>query len=390
MIIKKYLSFINEKLGVPDKIIDSATGLYNEILLHFRDKSKEGLKPKESEYLVNLPILIEISDLKFQSVEFTVRLLTHESDENVEIISWGVAGMPDSTGDYKLIYDKSKVNDIKLFINLAITGDTEPSDIYDYIEKESTKTIGILSHELKHVYDKYMLGKILLEDLVDYGTWSQTRTGFRPIDEFIYFMYFMSSAESLVRPSEIAGQLVSLDITKDKFREFLLDSSTYKTLIEIKKFSYDGLKQDLLSDIKHVKGLFSDIENEEDSEVIDAALEISYLTIVKSQGGEMSKILRLNSPIKSEMSQDHEFFKKYLNKIAYNSKEEFFLYCEKKLNFESDKVIKKISKLYDLCRDKSVDPLMDKITKRVDGKCIVNPLLYDKLVLGSGPKYKYK
>ena len=398
MIIKKYNDFIFERLGVPDNIVDSATKLYELIVDHFSDKSLDTSNLSEGEYLVNLPIQIEISDLKFKSVEFKVNLLTYDSDEKVDIISWGVSNMPHSVDNYKLLYDKALINDIKLFINFAITDDAKFIDIYNYMGKERSKTIGILSHELKHVYDKYMLGKILLEDVVDYQTWSGTRTGFKPIDEFIYYMYFISKSESLVRPAELAGELISSDITKSEFKEFLNGSSTYKNLNDIKKFSYEGLKDKLLEDIDNVRKLFTDLTDETDEEVIDVALEITYESIAKSSGKEMSDILRLddNRAINDMeikifgMCKDIEFFKKYINKIVFNNKEEFFLYCEKKLNFESDKVIRKVIKLYDMCKDEGVNPLMDKINKRVDGKCIVNPKLYDELVVKSNRKYTVK
>ena len=398
MIIKKYLSFITERLGVPDKIIDSATNLYDSILSHFNSKSKDTIS--EGEYSVNLPIQIEIADLKFNSVEFGVNLISYQSDNKVDVISWGVASMPDSVDNYKLYYDKDLIDDINLFINLAITDETEFSDIYDYIKTERSKIIGILSHELKHVYDKYMLGKVFLENVVDYQTWSSTRTGFRPIDEFIYYMYFMSKTESLVRTSELAGELTTLDITKSEFKEFLEGTSTYKNLIDIKKFSYQGLKDKLLADVEHIRKLFVDLTDESDEEVIDEALEITYESIVKSAGNKMSDVLMLDDPNRQAirdmemmifgMCKDIEFFKKYINKRIFENKEEFFLYWEKILTFEADKVIRKIIKLYDMCKDESVNPLMAKINQRVDGKCIVNPKLYNELIVKTNPSYKAK
>ena len=398
MIIKKYLSFITERLGVPDKIIDSATNLYDSILSHFNSKSKDTIS--EGEYSVNLPIQIEIADLKFNSVEFGVNLISYQSDNKVDVISWGVASMPDSVDNYKLYYDKDLIDDINLFINLAITDETEFSDIYDYIKTERSKIIGILSHELKHVYDKYMLGKVFLENVVDYQTWSSTRTGFRPIDEFIYYMYFMSKTESLVRTSELAGELTTLDITKSEFKEFLEGTSTYKNLIDIKKFSYQGLKDKLLADVEHIRKLFVDLTDESDEEVIDEALEITYESIVKSAGNKMSDVLMLDDPDRQAirdmemmifgMCKDIEFFKKYINKRIFENKEEFFLYWEKILTFEADKVIRKIIKLYDMCKDESVNPLMAKINQRVDGKCIVNPKLYNELIVKTNPSYKAK
>ena len=79
MIIKKYWGFINERLGVPAGIIDSATSLYEGILLHFKDKSTDPNPLGVGEYLVKLEIPIQIADLRFGSVEFGVNLLLHQS-----------------------------------------------------------------------------------------------------------------------------------------------------------------------------------------------------------------------------------------------------------------------------------------------------------------------
>ncbi len=409
MIIKKYIDFINEKMGVPDNIINSATNLYNLILSDFEKRSADNTTISEmmnsgfsGEYQIDLSIAIEVSDLKFNSVELQVGLLpaTSLEKDKVDVISWGVANMPDRQEKYKLYYDKSLIDKIDMRVNFAIGSEAKFIDICDYLIKDRSHTIGILSHELKHVYDKYMFGKSFLEDIVDYQTWANTRTGFRALDDFIYYLYVISKTESLVRPTEIAGQLVTSDITKSDFKEFLQQNSTYKNLITIKNFTYEGLKKDLLKDIDKVRNLFSDLTNETDEEVIESALEITYKMMVGESAENMADILRLGDPQLQKMRdlemrifgmcKDTEFFKKYVSKRIFNNTDEFFLYWEKKLNFEANKVIKKIIKLYDMCKDEDVNPLMDKITNRVDGQCIVNPKLYNELIVKTNTKYTAK
>jgi hypothetical protein len=409
MIIKKYVDFINEKMGVPDNIITSATNLYNLILSDFEKRSEDDTTISDmisngfdDEYQINLPITIEVSDLKFNSVELQVGLLPAISLEKdkVDVISWGVSNMPDRQEKYKLYYDKTLIDKIDMRVNFAISNDAKFSDICDYLIKDRSHTIGVLSHELKHVYDKYMFGKSFLEDIVDYQTWSNTRTGFEAIDEFIYYLYVISKTESLVRPTEIAGELVTSDITKSDFKEFLQQNSTYKNLITIKNFTYDGLKKELLKDIEKVRSLFSDLTDETDEEVVQSALDVTYRMMVGESAEIMSGILRLGDPKLQKMRdlemkilgmcKDTEFFKKYVGKRIFNNTDEFFLYWEKKLNFESNKVIKKIIKLYDMCKDEELNPLMAKISNRVDGQCIVNPKLYNELIVKPNMKYTSK
>jgi len=364
MIIKKYIDFINEKMGVPDKIINSATNLYNLILADFKQKSqidetifdmvKSGFN---DEYEIDLPIKIEIGDLTYNSAVLEVQLHPAQYVEkgNVDVISWGMLNMPDSQNNYKL---------------------------------------------LKHTYDKYMFGKTLLGDIVDYQTWAQTRTGFQAIDDFIYYLYIISKTESLVRSSEIAGELQASDITKSDFKEFIQNNSTYKKLIKIKNFTYDGLKQELQKDIQKVRSLFKDLTDESDEEVIDEALEITYRMIIGESAERLADMLRLNDPNLQKMRdlevkifgmcRDTEFFENYIKQRIFKSKEDFFLFWEKKLNFEAEKVIKKIVKLYDMCKDDNVNPLMAKINSRDNGQCIVNPKLYNELIVKPNRKYKAK
>ena len=65
----------------------------------------------------------------------------------------------------------------------------------------------------------------------------------------------------------------------------------------------------------------------------------------------------------------------------FKNVDEFFLYWEKKLNFTSEIVIKKIGKLYDMCKDDNINTSMVKINDRINGKCIVNPKLYKEVVI---------
>jgi hypothetical protein len=409
MIIKKYIDFINEKMGVPDKIIDSATNLYNLILTDFEKKSGSNETISDmvkggfsGEYQIDLPIKIQISDLSYNSAELEVILhpVTSLEEGKVDVISWGVLNMPDSQDDYKLYYDKKLIDKVNMRVNFAVAEDAKFSDIYDYLNKDRAHTIGILTHELKHTYDKYMFGKSFLQDIVDYQIWSQTRTGFRAIDDFIYYLYIISKTESLVRSSEIAGELVTSDITKSDFREFIENNSTYKKLIKIKHFTYEGLKEELKQDIEKVRGLFKDLTNETDEEVIQSALDITYRMIIGESAEKLSDMLRLNDPkfdklreleaIIFGMSKDDQFFQKYLRQRIFNNTNEFFLYWEKKLNFEAEKVIKKIIKLYDMCKDDVVNPLMAKINSRIEGQCIVNPKLYNELIAKPNTKYNAK
>lgn len=399
MIIKKYEQFILERLGVPDGIVDSATNLYELIVSKFEQTPNEELEDNNGvcNFQIDLPININISDMKFDMVNFNITVHINNKFKEVDVASWGVSIQPTSINDYKLYHDKSSVNSLDLMVNFISDVSNHFSDIADYLRKDRNKTIGVISHELKHVYDKYMIGHELLEEIIDYQTWAKTRTGFEEIDEFIYLLYVISKSESLVRPSEIAGYISAADITKSEFMEFLNDNRLYKELVKIKNWSYEELKMSLMNNMEEIRSRFDGIpEGESDEDVLDVVLNKSYEAIVGGSSKIAEDILGLNNAIKiltgRIKDEDVDFYNKFIDKRVFKNKDEFFLFWQKKLNFEGDKVIKKIIKLYDMCKDEGVNPLMAKINDRVNGQCIVNPKLYNEVVLGtkSNDKVKYK
>jgi hypothetical protein len=399
MLIKNYNQFLLEKMGVPEGIVDSAKKLYNLILSEFEENYDEELYPGRNnirKLSIDLDLEIKISEMTFNNINFEVTIIFNDKFSDVEAMSWGVLVPPTSRDDHKLYYDVSNVNSINLSTNLLSKEGNTFEDVAKYLKRDKNKTIGIISHELKHVYDKYKIKKELLSDIVDYATWSRTRTGFSPIDDFIYYIYVISKSESLVRPSEIAGQLESSEITKSEFKEFLESTAIYRDISKIKKFTFSGLKSDLLKDISKIRESFDDIpEDETDEDVIDTVLQITYESMVKSSVDIMSDILGISDPIKRLIGiikqEDIDFANNYFEKLIFKNKEEFFVFWEKKIKFEADKVLKKISKLFDMCKDDSPNQLMDKINQRVNGDCIVNPELYDKFVLKTNEKkYKFK
>lgn len=404
MIIKKYSEFIVEKMGVPRNIVESATKLYELIIDEFIKIDSEhdlgeiaAVMPNGTiEFQLTIPIKIVISDLEFSEVDFSISVYLNPKYKNVDVISWGVSVPPTSEGEWRIIHDKSLVDSLNLLVNFISDSSNKISDIVDYLKSERSKTIGILSHELKHVYDKYKIGYQLLPDLVDYQTFASHRTGFDEIDKFIYLLYVISHTENLVRPSEIAGQIQSSDITKSEFKEFLEGNRLYKELLEIKYWSYNKLKSDLMKDIKNIRSQFDGIpEGETDENVMDVVLRSSYESIVDVSSNTMINILDLDNGIKILMGkikdEDIDFYNSYISKRIFKNADEFFLFWEKKLNFEGEKMIKKIAKLYDMCKDDNSSQLMSKINDRVDGQYIVNLKAYNEIILKSKEnKVKYK
>lgn len=400
MQIKRYGEFIVERLGVPQNIVESAQLLYDSIVDKFNQMDTKYLfshleKAGKVEIDETIPIKILISELTFNTVNFNIVIHLNENYTSVDVASWGVSVEASDEANYKLLYDKQN-DTIDLHVNFISASDNNFTDIVDYLQKEKVKTIGILSHELKHVYDKYMIGYQMLSDIIDYQSWSRTSTGFTQLDKFFYYLYLTSESENLVRPSEVAGYIVASDITKSEFKQFLENTRIYKELIEIKNWSYRGLKQDLLNNIGDIRQKFDGIpDSESDLDVLNVVLKIAYKSVFDKSSEILEDILGLNNTIKAILGKikdsDIEFYNDYFTKRVFNTHDEFFLFWQKKLNFVSEEVIKKISKLYDMCKDDKVNPLMARINDRIEGQCIINPKAYKEIVLGNKvDKVKYQ
>jgi len=101
----------------------------------------------------------------------------------------------------------------------------------------------------------------------------------------------------------------------------------------------------------------------------------------------MVDILGLNDKIKiligKVKEEDIDFYNNFINKRLFNNSDDFFVFWQKKLNFEGEKMIKKIAKLYDMCKDDNQNPIMTKINNRVNNQYIVNTKAYNEILLKS-------
>ena len=61
-----------------------------------------------------------------------------------------------------------------------------------------------------------------------------------------YFLYFITTIENLVRPSEIYSQMKEGNISREDFLEFISSNTTYQTLKKINNFSVN----DMISTLK--------------------------------------------------------------------------------------------------------------------------------------------
>jgi hypothetical protein len=366
--IKKYAQFIAEKLGVPEGNIEAAEELL-DIILETLDDDATIFSKKGHKLSNKLNLNMKIGELLISTVDFEIATQPHPMAKKPVITGMSVAIPPAKREGNALIFDKNKLGNAEMKMMVIARPSATMRDLKATIEAEIAKYSGILSHELKHIYDKFMIGKELVGETADYYSWSRVKTGFGPIDKVIYHMYVMSRTESLVRPSEIAGEIKKAKVKKSEFMRFLESTSLYETLKEIKSDSAAKLKAQLLEDMPEIRSLYEDIpEGETDDAIAENVLNMTYKIIVEESLEAAENILGLANPLMVMLGkikkEDAEIFHRILSKRTFDSGYEYFDKSMEEMAYQAGLVIKKIGKLYDLCEDDAEASLMSKIGAR--------------------------
>ena len=245
----KYINnfeLFNEAVGVPSGIVQTAQTLLDKLLsVKFDRASYEDLE----DYPIELRDNFTIADFKFRNVNiyFKCHIIKEEKDK---IKLAGVyASRAYSLGkqNKKMIEttidtDKS----ININFNFIINSEIYGKDVKDYFKENKKLVVSILSHELKHEYDSFKKPERDLISSSEYNVFSNASfKDIIPLNQFFYNLYYMHEIESLVKPSEMAGEIEELGITKKDFYKYFTSSEMFKKLNGIKNYTFKKLKQDL-------------------------------------------------------------------------------------------------------------------------------------------------
>jgi hypothetical protein len=341
-----------EALGVPSNLINTANKLY-DLIINIIPPSYTFEELDGFNEVINGEF--EIGDHTFSGVNFEINLREHDTLE--------IAGM--HTGEKAKVTDKFKFKTklgkkFELGFNFVGPRTTTGQDIIDLIKKEKLEFVGSISHELKHRYDKFKNPKMGLGLKSRYVVASNRGFGdIRPINEFIHYLYYTHIVESLVRPSEIAALIETGEISKKDFYKFLTDTRTFKRLSNIRNFDYNEFKENIKSEIPKIKELFdfNDISYEgmSDDEILEKTLDLVYKNLRDWEASFVHQRL-LDNPLEALFGftgAKDTFFQNYLKNMERfgNDYNKFFNYEIKLMNYIGDKMIRKISKLYDMARD---------------------------------------
>ena len=358
-LIKKIL---REEVGVPSGIADSAQKLYNDIISRLKRKAITGnsnfiltFKNTNGKYSFS-----DYQDFENIKVEFEFDGYS-ETDTHIGILILGLGHNGQSQLDNGFKLTNVDTDNIKLSINLAIPESINEVDnkiIIKTLEDNRQMIISSLSHELKHAYDGYKKPTETVKTRAAYSAYSNTRFSIEEINEFVYYLYFITAIENLVRPSEIYSLMQQGEISQKDFLNFISSNRTYSTLKKINEFSVDKLIESLKQKPEEVDNLLSNVEDYEMPDSIDEKindlLKVIYLELQKKTLQRAHSMLTNNffEAMFGLSDEKMKFLNSFESEILKfkNNPLKYFEFQEKKFKFVSEKMMKRLSKLYSLAK----------------------------------------
>jgi hypothetical protein len=374
IITENHLRYITEALGVPDNILGAAEELFDIVAQNIKS-----INYKSDEYNFDGNIDIELGyNKKIVIDHYEILVQVKEFDEydgKPEIMSMGMGQT--FKFDRDLMMKKTKQSSNASFtITFAVPTEWEPNQLYDTLMGDKNEHLASIAHELKHKYDKQAKRIDLIGRDVKYTANQKISTFAIPVidQKFFRYLYYISIAENLVRPTEVASKLKSENITKSQFREFLENNRVYKELIQIKNFTYEDLINEMYQSMDRVDALFDhigmDTTQMTDQEKVEKVLELVYINLANikvetfddmvSNTEDMFKgfLKQMMGSVPSFLDDDsdnkmEQLRKKFISgviKYEKNPLKFFQVECEK-FNYIATKMLKKIGKLYAMAKD---------------------------------------
>jgi len=368
---------IQEVLGVPENLIDSARKFYDELKRVTLQKIKPSQDDETYEYSIKFDPPLNIGGYKTKKIKVETQIVPRDNFDKVTYASMGVS-TSNETDTEKPYRGKinSNIKKPEFQMTLVTPEKWELSDVSNWFDSQKSEIISSLSHEFKHLFDDQK------KEFEQFGERSRYIAGrdmprfdIPKLDLFGHFIYYTTMIESLVRPTEIMAYLEEEKISKRDFINFLKDNKTYKKLKEVSDLTLDDIKLDILNNMEKVHEIFDlvdiDYENMTDNEKVDQLLDLWFSNY---RGKNLNTYRRLMTTNMLEglfgFSENKEkVFERQARIVSKfeNNPVDFFRFEIKYLHKVAEEVMKKIHKLYALLPEDHFDKqtnLHNKISSR--------------------------
>lgn len=397
---KQIKKILREAVGVPEGIHDSAETFMSELIANLGnlDETHDGF----FETILTFEQPLRINDLALEELDVAVRLhrQSFQVDE-VELMGAGVPaqtkGKPDLTKKNPAIGQTLDKDNLFIYFDFAIDDEMGIEEVKQWFlnGKNSKKLTSTIAHELKHLYDNFKQEYKSVKSMVDYHVLNKTAKNevgglCEPIQQIFFLMYFLGDIETLVRPTEVYSHMMTNNITKKGFLEELKTTKIYEYILKGINYKTEVLENELMEDFDCVNSTleannfpFMNYDKEEKIEsymgvipdVVLATSAESFVSYIMSfdKGSimnifsELAELIGINVPKDEEdMELKQKRMNEYLQKIKTRAEnpEKFYDFMEKSINFNANRALKKISKVYSLLPSENENEIHSKINKK--------------------------
>jgi hypothetical protein len=357
---------LDERLGVPEGILDAAEDTYNTIV---EALSGNQILADRTEDRPNIELELEgdykISDYSFGKIIVNLGSgpMHPGATEKVDWRGMSFSFEAELGEDYKKLKVISDFLTVKLDINFESTSDSTWQDVLDFFQGPmKPEMISSIAHELKHAYDITKQTRTV-KGSIQYRT-LQPGVGLPALDEFLYRIYYTAAIENSVRATELASFLKAKNVDKKDFLKALQDTRVYKSLKDAENVSYDRMIETMLSNPRYTEVITNWFKSNTpinpdtltDEEKIKKFLN-NWFIAKKDEMKIQFRATMLKKPmhffqffgfpqgsIKPEQEKAINDFDKEVN--AFKDAESFFRYQEKQVKVEASKALRKLAKLY--------------------------------------------
>lgn len=359
LINENQYNLLIESLGVPDEIANTSEKFYNEIFKYLETPN---------EHLIDEDTFFIYGDFKIGQYEFNkfkVKLFLFTTEQTNELIMYKEAISFDpqlvkNESKYRLFNDFLDHTNTNLQIHFASPEDKISFDeLKNMFTNKKSIFIGDISHELMHFYEKVQKKSESLYSRANYVSYLQIRTGIKPLDEMLFYLYYISKVENITRPSELFGELKDRNITKREFVSYLQNSDMYKKFIKMREFNVDNIIEEMKNNYSNEINEFFKDDDQMKELPVDEKINIIFKRLynrIAIKGMETMIGLLTRDFIEALMGvgpEKEEIITKYGARFEHRESNymNYFRKKQKEINYNADKMIKKISKIYDLLPD---------------------------------------
>jgi hypothetical protein len=344
---------INEALGVPENIINSAIKLYDYIFAYV-----SSLRQIDSEDKYRTQIIgdFRIADMNLRKINLKIELYKRFG---LDFTLFGMGKSAESKINSLFQMEAVIRNDeIDLMMDLGCPESFEDEEMIEFLRQNRNKLIPIIAHELKHGYDTFKKRTSNLHKHVDYVVFSEASFGrIKPLTVFLFNSYYIHNIENLVRPTEMAADIELRKTTPKEFYKFFVESEIFKTLKKIKESTFEELRDELMnyeSQIDELLATVNESYNDID-EKVDRILKLFYFNVVNWKNDKIESYIYpmgVNNPLfqyfqtKDNDNYLNNFYKK-TEKYA-NDYVSFYKNEEKYMRLTATNMIKKLGRLYEM------------------------------------------